>query len=186
MVARLLWAKGVGEFVEAARRVKAECPRSRFRLLGALASDHRDGVPEATVRQWVKEGAVEYPGVVEDVRPHLAQADCVVLPSYREGMPRSLLEAAASALPVIAADSVGCRDSLDDGVTGFLCRPRDPEDLARQMLRLLAMPLDQRRRMGDAGRSKMEREFDEGRVIEAYRQRVNAILSDQDPRMRKR
>jgi glycosyltransferase involved in cell wall biosynthesis len=98
---------------------------------------------------------------------------------YREGVPRSLLEAAASARPVIATDSVGCRDTLDDGISGFLCKPRDPEDLARQMLRLLALSDAERRRMGEAGRAKMEREFDEGRVIEAYRQRVNAISRGQ-------
>jgi len=176
MVARLLWDKGVGEFVEAARQVRRQHPRTRFRLLGALASDHRGGVPEAALRQWVAEDLVEYPGAVDDVRPHLAEATCVVLPSvYREGVPRSLLEAAASARPVIATDSVGCRDAVDDGISGFLCRPRDAADLARQMLRLLALPAALQRDMGLAGRMKMEREFDEARVIEAYRQRLLTI-----------
>ncbi|HEU5295302.1 MAG TPA: glycosyltransferase family 4 protein [Burkholderiaceae bacterium] len=175
MMARMLWDKGVGEFVEAARRVKAGHPRARFRLLGALVPDHSRGVPEATLRHWVQEGVVEYLGVLDDVRPQLLQADCVVLPSYREGLPRSLLEAAASARPVIAADSVGCRDAVDDGVSGYLCRVRDVEDLARQMLRMLALSPDERRRMGEAGRAKVEREFDEGIVIDAYRQRVRAL-----------
>jgi glycosyltransferase involved in cell wall biosynthesis len=186
MVARLLWDKGIGEFAEAARRVKKEYPRSRFRLLGALVPDHRGGVPEATLRQWVEDGVLEYPGMVDDVRPQLKQADCVVLPSvYREGVPRSLLEAAASARPVIAADTVGCRDALDDGISGFLCKPRDPEDLARQMLRLLALSDAERRRMGEAGRAKMEREFDEGCVIAAYRQCLNA-LGHSGPQMRQK
>jgi glycosyltransferase involved in cell wall biosynthesis len=176
MVARMLWDKGVGEFVEAARRVKAQCPDARFRLLGAQMSGHRGGVPEALLRRWVDEGVVEYAGSVDDVRAHLEEANCVVLPStYREGIPRSLLEAAASAKPVITTDWAGCRDAVDDGITGLLCRPRDPEDLARQMLRMLAMPATERRKMGEAGRSKMEREFDETRVIESYRQRVAAI-----------
>ena len=180
MVARLLWDKGVGEFVEAARQVKLSHPTARFRLLGALEPDHRGGVPEASIRQWVDNGVVEYAGAVRDVRPQLAEADCVVLPSvYREGVPRSLLEAAAMAMPVITTNSIGCRDAVDDEVTGFLCQPRDAADVARQMLRLLAMPLAARRRMGEAGRMKMEREFSEASVIEAYRQRIGEIACNQ-------
>jgi len=176
MVARMLWDKGVGDFVEAARRVKAQYPNVRFRLLGAQMSDHRGGVPEALLRRWADEGVVEYAGSVDDVRSHLQQADCVVLPStYREGIPRSLLEAAASAKPVITTDWVGCRDAVDDGITGFLCRPQDPADLARQMLRMLTLSDEEHRRMGEAGRSKMEREFDETRVIDSYRQRVTSV-----------
>lgn len=179
MVARLLWDKGVGDFVEAARQVKVNHPTVRFRLLGSLVPNHRGGVPEATLRQWVDSGIVEYAGAVHDVRPQLAEADCVVLPSvYREGVPRSLLEAAAMAKPVITTDSVGCRDAVDDEVTGFLCRPRDPANVAKQMLRLLALPSAARRRMGEAGRMKMEREFSEALVIKAYRQRVDEIASN--------
>lgn len=178
MVARLLWDKGVGEFVEAARKVRITHPTARFRLLGATVPDHRNGVPQATVRQWVDSGLIEYGGAVHDVRPQLAEADCVVLPSvYREGVPRSLLEAAAMAKPVIATDSIGCRDAVDDEVTGFLCRPRDPADVAKQMLRLLAMPPAARRLMGEAGRRKMERQFSEAVVIDAYRQRVGEIAN---------
>lgn len=180
MVARLLWDKGVGDFVDAARQVKVNHPKARFRLLGSLVPNHRGGVPEATLRQWVDSGVVEYAGAVHDVRPQLAEADCVVLPSvYREGVPRSLLEAAAMARPVITTDSVGCRDAVEDEVTGFLCRPRDPADVAKQMLRLLAMPSAARHRMGEAGRLKMEREFSEALVIEAYRQRVDEIAGNQ-------
>jgi glycosyltransferase involved in cell wall biosynthesis len=176
MVARMLWDKGVGEFVEAARQVKLQHPSARFRMLGSLAADHRGGVPEATLRGWVDEGVVEYAGSVHNVRPQLEEADCVVLPSvYREGVPRSLLEAAAMARPVITTDSVGCRDTVDHEVTGFLCRPRDATDVARQMLRLLAMTPEARRCMGEAGRRKMEREFSESRVIEAYRQHIQEI-----------
>lgn len=178
LVARLLWDKGVGEFAEAARLVKATHPSARFRLLGPLAPEHRAGVPQATIQAWVDAGTVEYAGAAHDVRPYLMAADCVVLPSvYREGVPRSLLEAAACARPVIATDSVGCRDTVDDGVSGFLCKPRDAADLARQMLRLLAMPPDARQRMGEAGRAKMAREFDETLVIESYRRLVSAIAT---------
>lgn len=178
MVARLLWDKGVGEFVEAARQVKRQQPGTRFRLLGALAPDHRAGVPAADIQAWVDAGIIEYPGAVVDVRPHLAAADCVVLPSvYREGVPRSLLEAAAMARPVIATDSVGCRDAVDDGVSGYLCRPRDADDLARKMLQFLALDGPARAAMGAAGRAKMAREFDERIVIDAYRRQVGALAA---------
>jgi glycosyltransferase involved in cell wall biosynthesis len=176
MVARLLWDKGVGEFVEAARLVRATYPQARFRLLGPLMPDHRAAVPAAQIRAWVEAGLVEYPGAVDDVRPHLAEADCVVLPSvYREGVPRALLEGAAMARPIIATDSVGCRNAVDDGRSGFLCRPRDPVDLCAKMLAVLRLEPEARTRMGAAGRLKMEREFDERLVINAYRQRLQAM-----------
>lgn len=175
MVARLLWDKGVREYVDAARSLRAQWPGARFQLLGPLDASPRSGVPRATLDEWVAQGVVEYLGETDDIRPHLRAADCIVLPSYREGVPRSLLEAAATARPVITTDSVGCRDTVDAGVTGLLCAPRDSADLARQMERLLQMQPDRRGQMGLAGRQKMEREFDERLVIDAYRAQISAL-----------
>lgn len=176
MVARLLWDKGVREYVDAARSLRAHWPRARFQLLGPLDASPRSGVPRATLDTWVAEGVVEYLGETDDIRPLLRAADCVVLPSsYGEGVPRSLLEAAATARPVITTDSVGCRDAAAAGVTGLLCAPRDSADLARQMELLLRMRADDRARMGLAGRQKMEREFDERLVIDAYRTQIAAV-----------
>lgn len=178
MVARLLWDKGVREYVDAARSLRMQWPRARFQLLGPLDASPRSGVPRAVLDGWVAEGVIEYLGETNDIRPCLHAADCIALPSYyREGVPRSLLEAAASARPVITTDAVGCRDAVDLGVTGLLCAPRDSADLARQMGTLLQMePLD-RSRMGQAGRRKMEREFDERIVIDEYRQRIAAVAA---------
>ena len=125
----------------------------------------------------VREGVVEYLGVAVDVKPHLAASDCVVLPSYREGVPRSLLEAAAMGRPIVTTDVVGCRDAVDDGVNGLLCRVRDASDLAKKLECIIAMTPDERERMGDAGRKKMEREFDEKIVIERYLRAVGKITS---------
>lgn len=176
MVARLLWDKGVGEYVEAARALRAQWPRARFQLLGPLDASSRSAVPRAKLDAWVAEGVVEYLGETDDIRPCLQAADCVVLPSsYREGVPRSLLEAAASARPVITTDSVGCRDAVDAGATGLLCAPRDSADLARQMQTLLQTQPQDRARMGQAGRRKMEQEFDERFVIDAYRAQIAAL-----------
>jgi glycosyltransferase involved in cell wall biosynthesis len=177
MVARLLWDKGVGEYVAAARRVKQRYPFATFRLLGFLGAENRTAVPASVVQDWVSEGLIEYVGSADDVRPHLADADCVVLPSYREGAPRSLLEAAAMGRPIITTNVPGCRDVVDDGLNGFLCRPKDADDLADQMGRFLALPFEARQAMGRSGRRKMEREFDEQVVIDRYIAAIRGVIS---------
>lgn len=168
LIARLLWDKGVGEYVEAARLVRAKLPGARFQLLGFLDVENRTAVPRADVDSWVREGIVDYLGAAEDVRALIAAADCVVLPSYREGTPRSLLEAAAMAKPILATDVPGCRTVVDDGVNGFLCGVRAPQALADVMVRFAELDPRARQLMGDASRAKMEREFDEKIVIDAY------------------
>lgn len=168
LVARLLRDKGVVEFVEAARRVRAHHPRARFQLLGPLGVANRTAIPAEEVAGWVAEGVVEYLGETGDVRPALAAADCIVLPSYREGVPRTLLEAAALGRPLIATDVPGCREVVADGDNGYLCRAQDANDLADRMERFIGLPVEARRALGEAGRAKVEREFDERFVIERY------------------
>lgn len=176
--ARLFWDKGVGEFVEAARRVREQVPHARFQLLGFLEVENPAAINRATVDAWVSEGVIEYLGATDDVRPFLAAADCVVLPSYyMEGTPRSLLEAAAMARPIITTDWVGCRNVVDDGVNGLLCRVRDAGDLADKMLVMIRLPQAQRAAMGAAGRAKVEREFDEKIVIGAYLRELKRIVT---------
>lgn len=175
MIARLLRDKGVMEFVEAARRIKARHPDARFQLLGAIGSENRTAIDKATVEAWIKEGVVEYCGTAKDVRPAIAAASCVVLPSYREGAPRTLIEAAAMARPIIATDVAGCRTVVDADVSGFLCNVRDAESLTAAMERFLALSHGARTEMGLAGRSKMEREFDQAIVVDAYRKALTAL-----------
>jgi glycosyltransferase involved in cell wall biosynthesis len=127
-----------------------------------------NSIPMERIRRWESEGVVRYVGKTDDVRPYLEEADCVVLPSYREGTPRSLLEAAAMARPIIATNVVGCRDVVDDNVNGLLCRVRDARDLADKMLQMYRLSPARRQEMGMAGRSKVEREFDEKVVIQKY------------------
>jgi glycosyltransferase involved in cell wall biosynthesis len=168
LIARLLWDKGIREYVEAARIVRQNAPSVTFQLLGFLDVENRTAVDRESVKSWIEDGLIDYLGVRDDVRPAIAAADCVVLPSYREGMPRTLLEAAAMAKPLIATDVAGCRQIVDHGVNGFLCRVRDPEDLARRMLEMIGMSPEERREMGAAGRAKTEREYDERIVIQRY------------------
>ena len=178
LAARLLWAKGVGEYVEAARIVRAERADVRFRLLGPIEPNGPGAVPEAALRAWSEEGLIDYRGSASDVRPELAQAHCVVLPSYyREGTPRILLEASSMAIPVIAADSVGCREAVRAGETGLLCEPRSAISLADAMLAIASMPAEDRRAMGQASRAYMERCFGEEVVHRAYLDALSVALS---------
>jgi len=168
LVARLLWDKGVREYVEAARIVRKLHPHIRFQLLGFLDVKNRTAVPREEVEAWVREGVVEYPGTSDDVRPFIAAADCVVLPSYREGTPRSLLEAAAMAKPLIATDVPGCREVVKEGVNGFLCHVCDSKDLADKMLKMILLSEVTRLQMGVYSRNMAETYFDEQIVIRKY------------------
>ena len=175
MIARLLRDKGVLEYVEAARRIRAERPEARFQLIGAAGADNRTAIGPEDVAAWQRAGVIDYLGTQEDVRPFLRAASCVVLPSYREGAPRTLIEASAMGRPVIATDVPGCRAVVEDGVTGLFCAPRDAESLAAAMRRFLALPRAAQEGMGQAARAKMEREFDEAIVVAAYRQALAGL-----------
>lgn len=158
LVARLLREKGVLEFLHAARRVKARHPATRFWVLGPL-DDNPGGLREADLRPWLDDGTVEWPGAV-DVKPWLAQTSVFVLPSYyREGVPRSTQEAMAMGRPVITTDAPGCRETVVEGVNGFLVPPRDVEALQRAMLRFIEEPALVAR-MGRESRRLAEERFD--------------------------
>lgn len=165
MIARLLRHKGVYEFVEAARLLKLNYKDVKFQLLGGRDERNPSVVSKKDLEIWKKEGVVEWLGEAEDIRPLLADADVVVLPSYREGTPRSLLEAAAMGKPLVASDVVGCREVVEDGMNGFLVPPKDGVSLAVAMEKMIQNP----RlcfQMGMAGREKIVREFDEVKVVE--------------------
>jgi glycosyltransferase involved in cell wall biosynthesis len=167
-IGRLLRDKGVAEFVEAARSLRAELPDARFQLLGAVDEGNRTSIHQSELDSWVAEGVVEQLGTTDDVCPFIAAASAVVLPSYREGLPRSLLEAAAMARPLIASDVPGCRDVVEDGVNGYLCAVRSSASLAEAMRRLANLPPAQRLAMGEAARRRVQERFGEGLVIQAY------------------
>lgn len=175
LVARMLKDKGIEEFVEAARLVRNQVGNVRFELLGAVDRANPNSIPRERIRNWEEEGVIRYLGRTDDVRPYLSAADCVVLPSYREGVPRSLLEAAAMARPLIATDVAGCRDVVDNNVNGLLCRARDAGHLAEKMLQVLKLSPEARDRMGQAGRRKIETEFDEKLVIQKYLDMIGEI-----------
>ncbi|MEM5389096.1 glycosyltransferase family 4 protein [Paraburkholderia phymatum] len=175
LIGRLLWDKGVGEYVEAARRLRATYPRARFQLLGPVGVDNPSAITRAEVDAWVREGVIEYLGEAHDVRPLIEAADCVVLPSYREGVPRTLMEASAMGRPVIATDVPGCRECVADGVNGLLCDVRNVDSLAATLAHMLDMSDDERRAMGARGREKVTKEFDERGVVERYKDVIRQL-----------
>ena len=177
LVGRMLVNKGVVEFADAARIVRRSLPTARFQLLGPVDDANPNRVPLHRIAGWQAEGLVDYLGAADDVRPYLAAADCVVLPSYREGVPRTLLEAAAMSRPIVATRVPGCMDAVEDGVNGLLCEARDATDLARAMLAMASLSLASRRRMGAAGRQKVEQEFDEGLVIRKYLETIAEVTA---------
>lgn len=177
LIARMLWDKGVGEYVEAARLLKQRGIDSECCLLGFLDVQNPAAISRKQMDDWVAEGVVRYLGVSDNVREEIALADCVVLPSYREGTPRTLLEAAAMARPIVTTNSVGCRDVVDDGVNGYLCKPKDASDLADKMERIVRMSPAEREAMGSRGRVKIEREFDEQIVIDKYLSAIQEVLA---------
>ena len=152
----------------------AKDPNARFQLLGFLDAPNRSAIGRDEVAAWQAEGVIEYLGETDDVRSALAAADCVVLPSYREGLPRTLLEAAAMARPLIATDVPGCRQVVEHGVNGLLCAVGDAGSLADAMLEMLRVGPVKRSQMGTAGRARVERDYDEIRVVEAYLEAVKA------------
>jgi glycosyltransferase involved in cell wall biosynthesis len=164
LAARLLWDKGLAEFVEAARMLKVENRSLQFLLAGVPDYGNPAAVPENTIQAWQAEGLVQWLGHVSDMPDLLARADIVVLPSYREGLPKTLIEAAACGRPLITTDVPGCREVVTDGVNGLLVPLRDAKALASAISRLQDDPW-LARRLGLAAREKALAEFDERIVI---------------------
>ena len=155
LVARMLSDKGIREFVAAARSVRMLQPTWRFQLVGGVDRGNPSSLTESELKAWHAEGVVEWLGHRSDVRAYLGRSHVVCLPSYREGLPKSLLEASGVGRPMIASNVPGCREVVRDGITGLLVEPRDSTALADAMLRLGQDPV-LRRRLGKAARERAE------------------------------
>lgn len=172
LISRMLRDKGVEEFAEAAEIVRRNIPTVQFQLLGSIDVKNSNSISRDRILSWEKSGLIQYLNNTDDVRPYLENADCIVLPSYREGVPHSLLEAAAMARPIIATNVVGCKDIVDDNINGFLCKVKNGPDLAEKMIKMIRLTPEQRLEMGARGRKKVAFQFDEKLVILKY---LNAI-----------
>ena len=178
-ISRLIKDKGIIEYVEAARSLKEKLPHAEFRVLGPvwLQNLKDNTVTGKELQQWIKEGVINYLGESKDVRPHIADAGCVVLPSYREGTSNVLLEASSMERPCITCDTTGCREIVEDGITGFLCKVKDVKSLADKMYRMAELPEAERKEMGKRARQKVIKEFDKQIVIDAYLAAIDKILA---------
>jgi len=179
LIARMLYDKGIGQYVEAARVLKAKHGHNvELCLLGFLDVNNPSAVSKQDMQSWVDEGIVNYLGTSDNVEQEIAKVDCMVLPSYyREGVPKSLLEAGAMGKPIVTTDNVGCRETVDDGINGFLCEPRSSASLIEKLELIMNMTHVERLAMGEKSRIKIESEFDERIVINKYLDAIKKCLS---------
>jgi glycosyltransferase involved in cell wall biosynthesis len=176
-IGRLLYDKGIREFVEAAARVKQRFPQAEFWILGSLDNDNPAHIGRELLIEWVKNGAVIYKGATRDVRPFMSQSDWIVLPSYREGLSKVLIEAMSMGKPLITSDTPGCRETVEHGRNGFLTPVGDVESLAQRMGDCCAISPEKSRQMGLEGRKKAEQEFESSLIGEKYVEFVSEHLN---------
>lgn len=176
LVGRMLKDKGVLEYVEAARLLKKKYLSVRFQLLGAIWPTNPAAISEKSIQKWHREGTIEYLNKTTDVRPYLEKAMCVVLPSYREGVPCTLMEAASMGRPLVATDVPGCHEVVVDGLNGLLCEVKNSQDLADKMEKIILMSPEEREQMGKNGRQLMIDKFDVKHVIAQYEEMINDFI----------
>ena len=175
----MLWDKGVSEFIEAAKILKQAGRDFQFILAGDRDAGNPATIPAEIIAEWGRAGLARWLGHVDDMPQLFAGADVVALPSYREGLPTALIEAAACGRPLVTTDVPGCRDVVTDGVDGLLVPARDPVSLARAIARLVDDPA-LAARLGEAARAKALAQYDERRIVartlDVYRELVSEPL----------
>jgi len=176
-VGRLLKEKGLVEFLDAARTMKSKNSQVEFWVLGEIASTNPSSFTKLDILDHQNQGTIKYLGATDLVQDYISQVDCVVLPSYREGMPKSLLEASSMGKPIITTNVPGCRQVLEVGVTGLMCEAKDAAGLAQQMQTMVDFSPEQRKSMGEKGRERMCEFFSERIVLDAYFTEINTIYS---------
>ncbi|HFK5768829.1 TPA: glycosyltransferase family 4 protein [Enterobacter ludwigii] len=173
LVARLIAEKGIRLYADAAKELREKYPHTEFCLLGPLDESSASAIKSQELDEWQKRGIVNYLGFTDYVEDELKKADCIVLPSYyREGVPKSLLEAAAIGRPIITTNNIGCREVVDDGINGYLCEPRSVSSLVECLEKFLQSSGSDKEKMSRNSRDKVQRDFDERVVISKY---INVI-----------
>ncbi len=176
-IARLVKDKGILEYVQAAKEIKSLLKNSvQCDILGAFYPGNPTAVTEEDVCSWERENIISYLGTTDNVQSVICEYDSIVLPSYREGLSRVLLEAASMAKPIVTTDVPGCREVVEDGVNGFLCKVKDIDSLSDAMVRMATLSPEERRKMGEMGREKVLRTFSEEKVIAYYKKALSEIL----------
>jgi len=176
-IGRLLYDKGIKEFVLAARSIKAQYPKVSFWIVGELDIENPATIDKEDLIEWTENDIVYYHGFQRDVRPFIAKSDCIVLPSYREAIPRTITEGMAMAKPVITTDTAGCREAVEVGRNGFLAKVKSTESLRDTFEQFIQLTPDQRHDMGEAGRQKALAEFDDRKIATAIYTEIEKIIS---------
>ncbi len=173
-VARIMKEKGIDHYLEAARVIREKHPNTEFSVCGFCEDEYK-----GKLKEYSDAGIVIYHGMVKDIREIHKGIHCLVLPSYYpEGLSNSLLEACASARPIITTDRSGCREVIDNGINGYIVKQRDTEDLIAQIEKFIALSNEEKREMGIAGRKKVEAEFDRQIVVNKYMKELELLESD--------
>ncbi len=177
-IGRLIKDKGIFEFVEAARIMRKKYPSILFNVIGPFWHQNlrSNTITKSDLQNWITEGLIDYQGEKKDVRKFIAEADCIVLPSYREGTSNILLEAASMEKPIVTTNTTGCKEIVEDEITGFLCNVRDAIDLTRKMEKMYLLSNEERNTMGKKARQKIIKEFDKQIVLSAYLKTINEVL----------
>jgi glycosyltransferase involved in cell wall biosynthesis len=175
-IGRLLYDKGIKEFVLAAKEIKAIYPKVSFWIVGELDLENPATIDKEDLIEWTENDIVYYHGFQRDVRPFIAKSDCIVLPSYREAIPRTITEGMAMGKPVITTDTAGCREAVDIGSNGFLALVQSTDSLRDTFEQFIALTADQRHQMGLAGRQKALSEFDDRKIAAAIYAEIEKII----------
>ena len=179
-IGRLIKDKGIFEYINAARYTRKKFPHTVFNVIGPFWTQNlrTNTITQSQLQHWIEEGIIDYMGEKKDVRKFIAEADCIVLPSYREGTSNILLEAASMEKPVITTNTTGCKEIVEDGITGLLANVKDDIDLAEKMERMILFTEEQRNDMGKKARQKIIKEFDKQIVIDAYLNAISKVIYD--------
>lgn len=178
MVARLLYDKGFQQFVDAAKIVKTKYPNVKFELLGGLSEDSPTGVKKETLRKYIDDGVVNYLGVTKDVPKYVLKDGTVVVVAsyYMEGMNRALMEACSMGRPIITTNLPGCKEMVDDGVTGYSIEPKSAEALAQACIKFIKLPCEEKMKMAKASYEKCKKQFDVNLVLEKYDRIISGLI----------
>lgn len=177
LIARLLKDKGVVEYVNAAKKTLERDSTAKFQLLGPVTRLNSSAITQKELDSWIEEGVIEYLGVTDNVKKYIDKCDCVVLPSYREGTPRTLLEAGAMGKPLIATNVPGCKEIVIDKYNGYLCKVKSADDLHKKMFDFIKLDSSEKLRMGNNSRDYIVQHYNEDIVIKSYLTSIESTTS---------
>lgn len=175
-IGRLLYDKGISEFIEAAGILKEKYPNFKFQVIGELDEGNPASANEKELLEWVEKKVIIYRGFHSDVREIIDKSHCIVLPSYREGFARVLMEAMSMARPIITTDTPGCRDAVEEGKNGYLIQTKSTTELASAMEKFALLPLEIKRKMGYKGRKKAQQEFDDEMIADSITDTILQVV----------